>query len=448
MASKEQLPSGRFRGIYYDSAGQKQRVKGTFATEKEALSNAQEAEIKAQRRASIKRGTQSARMKWRDWWDLVVEDRESSLESDTVKNDRKIAEAYLLPRWGDTSVNQMPTDEIQEWIDEVSRGLHPPPTRKKGAPRRKLKPSYVRRILSVLSMSMGLLVPKVLEVNPCLGVKVARPPKRAKPYSTPGRLDTIREHLRGDYQDAAEFQLETGLRPGEVCGLHAERVDEEGGRLVVAEVRVLHRKMIRAHPKDEDVRVVPLTDKAIEIIRRRLAGRDLTKGCGLPHADGHECTSPLVFRTERGLPMSQEAYAAALRRAAEKAKVDVPSLTPYANRRGFATRAAEGGLNAFDLAILLGHADLRQTQEYVQQTSAARGRLKAALGERVDLILVEGAAWDGRGTGPDSQPLPAAPTEQDQSGAEPASEVREHSNPLPPAPIRSQTSRNRKTAGH
>lgn len=446
MASAEALPSGRWRGIYTDpnKNPKKQRLRGTFDTAEDALFHAQEAEIKAKRLGRVKTGTQSPKLKWGDWWDTLVVDRDASLDSDTLRNDLKIVEAYLRPAWGDTDVNQMPTEVLQDWIDEVALGQHPPPRSKRG---RKLAPSYVHRIFSTLSMSMGLLVPKVLEVNPCLGVKLPRKPKRRKPYSTPSRLDLIRPHLRKDYQDAAEFQLETGIRPGELCGLHAKFVELDTGDLVIADAYVAHKKIIRPCPKDEDVRVVGLTDKAIEIARRRLAGRDLTVGCGLLHVDETVCNSPLVFLTDQGQPMTQGAFYAALRRAAKKAKVDHTFVTPYANRRGFATRAADGGANAFDLARWLGHASTDESNEYVQQSAASRRKLQSVLGERVGLVVIEGGRGTERGNTPNSQPLPVAPIEVDHQPVADGSKQAERSNPHLSAPSRSNPTVKRKTAG-
>lgn len=81
-----------------------------------------------------------------------------------------------------------------------------------------------------------------------------------------------------------------------------------------------------------------------------------------------------------------------MRRAARKAKVPVAAL--YAARRGFATRAAEGGLNVFALADVMGHADIKQTKEYVQQTPTARARVIAALGQAPPLAVKPAAGCE------------------------------------------------------
>lgn len=79
----------------------------------------------------------------------------------------------------------------------------------------------------------------------------------------------------------------------------------------------------------------------------------------------------------------------------------------YSGRRGFATRAAAGGIDAFLLAEVMGHADVRVTREYVQQGYDSRARTLAALGEAPELSVVDlvGQRGTERGTDPGDQSL-------------------------------------------
>ncbi|MGI8308135.1 site-specific integrase [Saccharopolyspora hattusasensis] len=235
----------------------------------------------------------------------------------------------------------------------------------------------------------------------CRG-QTAQKSKRAKPYLDAENAEKMGEHLRSDYRDAVDFGGETGLRPGELCGLHANYVDRERGWMWVREVLVARRRVIRSFPKDEDVRAVPLTPKAIEILDRQLKGRNLTHGCGLEHTDGTECASALVFLSKRGRPMRPDGVGACVRLASKKA--EVPAVSLYATRRGFATRAAEGGLDVFALADVMGHGDIRQSREYVQQTPTVRARVIAALGQAPPLTVIHGAAGASLGADRDQQP--------------------------------------------
>lgn len=391
MASTEKLPSGKYRGIYRDAAGRKQRVKGTFGRMSDARAAAQEAEVKARREAARTAGTLSARTTWDQWWDLLSQRR--VLDSETPVTEHYIVERYLRPQWGDAPLNRITRVEVQDWVDGLKVG--------KSA-------AYTQRIYSVFSVSINRAVKAgVLAASPCVEIDLPKRAKRPKPHATTQDVAAVRATLRGDYADAVEFLLETGLRPGELAGLHVNRIDLESGWLEVVEVFVGGRTKatpayVRDYPKDEDSRRVPLTDRAVEIARRQLEGRVVGSSCGLPHSREGACSSDLLFRTKLGRAVSPHNLQRRLKSAFEDAALD--SKSPYASRRGFATRLAEGGANAFEIAAWMGHNDIRMSQEYVQQTAAARGRLRAALGEQTPLTVL-GGRGTGRGTDRDGQPL-------------------------------------------
>jgi integrase len=227
----------------------------------------------------------------------------------------------------------------------------------------------------------------VLTANPCAGIKLPTIRKKRKLHTTTDEAQVIGAKLRADYKDAIDLLLETGLRPSELCGLHRHHVDVENMRIDVELVYVARKKVMRPWPKDKDARRVPLTREGLSIIRRRLDGRDLTEGCGVRHSDDSVCTSPLIFLTELGRPMNVQQLGNRMRYAAAAHKV--PKRTPYSARRGFSTRAARGGMDAFAIAEVMGHADVKQTQEYVQDERIGP-LMRAALGDRDPLMVVEG----------------------------------------------------------
>ncbi|TKG61305.1 tyrosine-type recombinase/integrase [Prauserella endophytica] len=380
MAWAEKLATG-WRGRYRDQHGVKHKVTqpdgSLFERKKDAIEAAEEEAVKARRTAAVKQGALPASIKWGHWWDTIVVDRTFD-ESDTATAEKYIVKNWLRPKWGDTPLNKIPHDDVQEWVDDKQRGLGVRPG---------MSPRYARRIYAVFSVSMSIAVKKkVLDASPCVGIKLPKIPKKPKPYvetSHAAQLD-----LREDYQDAVEFGLETGLRPGELCGLHIHRCDLEKGWMDVVETFVHRRRVIRPIPKDQDARGVPLTSKAIEIVRRRMGDRDRSAGCGLQHTDGEACSSALVFLTARGRVMHPDALGQAMRRAAERAEMPRANANMYALRRGFGTRAARGGMDVFMLAGIMGHADIRETQGYVQMSPQVRAQAMAALGERPPLAAV------------------------------------------------------------
>jgi integrase len=358
---------------------------------RDALDDAADQEARQKRRAQLARGSLSARTTWGDWWNTITDDRER--ESDTDLVDDQLVRAYLMPQWGKVPLNEIiraGSDErgAQEWVDRLAAGRAPVEMRRPGWKQRKLSPSYVQRIWSPFSWSIAVALDKqVLEASPIAGVKLPKRIKRPKKYVSQAEAEklTTDGELRQDYADAVLFTLETGLRPGELIGLHAHRIDLEAGTLTVAETFVHRARMIRGWPKDKEARTIPLSTVALEIARRRLAGRKLNEPCGLAHYRDEKCTHVLVFLTERskgsvgGRPLNRDAVALAMKKAAERVGIDPKSA--YALRRGFATRLADAGLDAFALAELMGHADVKMVQEYVQQSRARRSNVLAALGD-------------------------------------------------------------------
>lgn len=368
MAWAEKLKGG-YRGRYYDQNGDKQTVLqadgSLWERKQDAKDAAEEERAKARRKAAVKKGTQAASITWGDWWDTIVEDRQ--FDSDTPRTEAAIVETHVRPKWGDTPLNEIEQGDIQDWVDDHD-GLKV---------RKGMSPNYARRIFGVFSASVNTAVKKrILGASPCVRIVLPPVPKRRKAYTTPKKIEAL--NLRRDYADMLMFQIETGLRPGELCGLHQSLVDLERGWMTVSEVLVARRKAIRAYPKDHDHREVPLSPLAIEIVKRNIADRPSGGGCGLPHLDDSKCTSALVFLTVRGNVAIPDTVARYIGRAAEKAKVERTSMYPV--RRGFATRAADGGLSPFDVAEVMGHSDLKETFGYWQQTPAARARVIEALG--------------------------------------------------------------------
>ncbi|MEU5848967.1 tyrosine-type recombinase/integrase [Saccharopolyspora shandongensis] len=398
MASAEQLPSGRWRGVYRDAKGNKKHVRGTFPRKSDAREAAQAAEVDARRQAARDDGTLPARTPWGEWWDLISEDRD--FDSATPATERTLVKLHVRPRWGDTPLNEISRKDLQQWVKQLSK---------------KMDPASVRRTYGIMSVSINqALGEDILTASPCAGIRLPKVPKKSKKYMTEDNADRLRVHLSQEAQDAMDLGFETGLRPGELAGLHIHRVDLESGWLEIVEVYVAAKKAIRAYPKDDDSRFVPLTAKAVEIIHRRIEGRDLTRGCGIPHLNGEECESELVLRTPTGRPMTPHNQKCHLQRAARKA--GVPYRGPYTVRRGYATRLARGGIDAFELADLMGHSDLAQTREYVQRSPQARERALAALGEKQGLAAVDehGTRGTARGTKRGHQATPEAPNEDDQ----------------------------------
>ncbi|PWW50240.1 site-specific recombinase XerD [Actinokineospora spheciospongiae] len=397
MASYEKLPSGRYRGVYRDSAGKKRYTPATDRA-KDAKDDAVAAQAKAQRTAQREQGNTRARITWGDWWDLIMDGYVE--ESDYLAVTQDLVRAYLMPRWGEVPLNQIRQGDVKKWIEALSKGRAPVDMRNPRWKPRPLSASYVQRIASPLWISIAQAMEEgVLDASPVAGVQLPRRVRKPRAYMTTEEIPELTGEMGSAYADAVEFLLETGLRPSELTGLHHHRINRRGkvAVLTVAETYVHGLKKIRPWPKDRDAREIPLTDRALSIHDRRTAGRDMTKPCGLEHLRGQSCRSALVFLTSTGKPLTRQMLHRALVAAARAVGADPKS--GYALRHGFATRLAEAGLDPFAIAEVMGHEDINLSRQYVEVTTKHRGRVLAALGQEPrKLTVVEDDERGTRGT--------------------------------------------------
>jgi integrase/recombinase XerD len=144
-------------------------------------------------------------------------------------------------------------------------------------------------------------------------------------------------------RDVATLMLELGLRPGEACSIQREDVH------LFAASPFLH---VPTGKTKNAIRDVPLTERAREVLKRRLAEAKGDYLFPLRVGNGHDETRPM-----REL---EPAHARALR----DSKIG-PAFRIYDLRHTYGTRAVEGGTDPLTLMRLMGHADLKTTARYV-----------------------------------------------------------------------------------
>jgi len=410
MAWAEPMGSGRFRGVYRDPVpgpdGKRHRHTVTdggqgFARKRDAKKAADDDESKARRRAGRRKSRVSASIPWGDFWDQIESDRDYA--SDNLSREQSIVKVHLRPKWGAVPLNEITDYDADTWFHLLATT----PGRK-GQP---LSSSYIHRIYRTFAVSMNAAVKRgILDVSPLADVTLPQIIVQPRPYLTHNDVAERKKHLRKDYSLVEEFMLETGLRPSELCGMHPESLKEPGW-IEVWHVMVEGKKVIRPWPKNKKMRKVPLTSRAVEILGEVMADRDLTGGCGVPHHDGVECKSDLVFRTARGKPFYPNGIRARSHYASTAWGLD--PLSPYSARRGFITWAAPF-MDPFALQKIAGHSSEGMTARYHQLDEAERKRLLAAKGEAPSLTVVEGQRGADRGAEPSKQ----TPNDAEPQGGE------------------------------
>jgi len=155
----------------------------------------------------------------------------------------------------------------------------------------------------------------------------------------------VLQHIPEMHRDPIEFMMETGLRPGEVCALLVEHVDLRNGTARIERTYVSGNK-IRETSKQKRKRIIPLSDRALEI-----AGRHIDSKLPKQFLFINAKTGKGYFPNALWFQWSQHS--------------GLPGVSLYgATRHSFATQLIQHN----DVTVvkeLMGHSDIRTTQKYV-----------------------------------------------------------------------------------
>lgn len=210
-----------------------------------------------------------------------ISSREKTLSPSTIRA-YKINVRNHFDEIGKIRVNNLDSDIIQDWIDDLSDD-HSPKT--------------VRNVYDLLRSA-------VLAVRPLLVMNVKLPVRKRPDLYTPTNDDiaALLAHSEGDLHLAIGLAAFATLRRGEICALH--RSDLVGSDLTVRAAVVADQDghLVRKSPKTySSYRTIPLPDFLVEEIKTKedqlvnltpsqLSDRfaSLVKRCGLPHIRFHD----------------------------------------------------------------------------------------------------------------------------------------------------------------
>jgi len=224
---------------------------------------------------------------------------------------------------------------------------------KKGTQRAR---ATVNREFDVLSKVFSLAVDyKKMDANPCSKVKKLRVSNQRYRYLLPeeeprlmAALDGPRAHLKA----AVIVALGTGMRLGEQLCLRKRQVDFLRNIVTPTETK---------NGKDRDIPMnVEVRGALVELCKNK-------------SGDDYVFTSP---KTDGHLKEVKKGFETALRIAG------IEGLRWHDLRATFGTRLGEAGYDAFTIAQLMGHSDIRMTARYVRGTE--RNKRAAVEAVRLD----------------------------------------------------------------
>lgn len=358
MAWAEKLPSGKYRGLYRDAGGVRRSVGSSFAHKSAALRAASAREVQA--REKLREDPEARKRPWgewcEDWWPT------RNVEPTTLRIDQSRRTKHLEPKWGQTPLISITRHDVKTWAAEMARAG--------------VSPSTVQRAVHLLSASLDAAVDaEILDYNPASRIRLAKGAQAQERFLTREEFGAILEHLpTDDHQLVAGFLVLTGLRWGEMAGLHWNRVDLDRGIIRVVETWDEPSGRIKSYPKGKQVRDVPLREELVATLRQR---EQSAKGCGVPHAAG-KCHSGLVFLTERGSPLRNSNWAGSWRLAVEMSGVGHARIHDL--RHTYASWLLQAGIPLAEVGRLMGHISTQTTDKYAHLAAPPNEAVLAALG--------------------------------------------------------------------
>lgn len=398
MAWAERLPSGYYRGVYRDRSGARHTLADTYSQPAEAKRDAGIAEDKARRRPRWKKN--AGQTTWGEWCDEWWSRR--GVEPATARNDASVVRKHLYPRWGGEQLADISRDLVQDWVDGLSEtpATRSAPAGKQGgqhfaetgAP---LKPGTVIKAYRVFSASMkAALVDGRIDATPCVGIVLPTPDPPEEHFLTRDEYDRLLSAAGEDALLRMVLQLGvgTGLRWGELVGLHRSRVDLNQRRVIVQEVYDQTHGEVKPYPKGHRRRGVPLTAELTEALRMWMEQHPATP-CRARHRGDKTCRGSLLIPNPDGGPLNYSNFRRdTWNTAVTSAGVD---CTPHDLRHTYASWLLQDGVSIEALSALLGHKDIATTQRYAHLADTQWEQVREVLG-------------DGRQDEPDEDSLRAA----------------------------------------
>lgn len=349
MAWAERLPSGKYRGKYRDHASTKRTVKGPdgrtrlFTHKAEAVRVAASKEGDA--RKSIFADPDAAKRTWGEWCTEWWPTRE--VEPGTAQRDASRRDKHLTPKWETTPLGAIRRHDVKAWARSLlASGL---------------SPSTVQRILHLFSASLSAAIDaEILEANPASRIKLPAGAQAVERYLTTDEFEAIAAELPTLHDWLiAQFLVNTGLRWGEMAGMHMHRAVLDRGIVSVQETYDEKTHRIKAYPKGRRARIVPVPSWLADALG------DVTRSgnrCGVPHTVGR-CRSGLLFTTARGKPMRDSNWSTRVWGPAV-VRAGLSGVRVHDLRHTYASWLLQAGRPLSEVGKLMGHVSSATTDKY------------------------------------------------------------------------------------
>lgn len=294
---------------------------------------------------------------WMDHW--LESYAKPTVKLSTYSSYELYIRGHIKPLLGKLYMNTLRTDDLQLFFNERSKNGN---LNGKGG----LSPKTLTNLRNMMHLAFEQAIKnRMLQDNPVDGVCLPKAPKQEMRVLTRQEQERLIMAARQAPEPAAFgiiFDLFTGLRIGELCGLRWENVDMESRICKIRETRnrlpnfddsietTTSVKTTQTTKTDNSRRTVYLMSGLFQDFERyRAMQMSLIAQYPGYNAEGY------VFCQENGEPYEPRTYQDLFKRCVRRAGIADANF--HSLRHTFATRSLEQGMDVVTLSRLLGHAN-------------------------------------------------------------------------------------------
>jgi len=345
--SIRRLPSGLYQATVYGPDGKRH----TKTDRLKAPVNAWANEMNAKKARGEWLDPRSGKVRIGSWRERVA-----AATGPSAKNDG-LWRTHCAPKWATWEMAAVTRMEAQAWVRQLEST---PLSRYRGRPAAGqadvpvLSAETVHAIVNVMGQLYRLAMeetPPLVSVNPFARLRLPRIPPRPADFLERDEAEALYKaagEIDPRWRALIELGSKTGLRPGELYGLHGHRVDWLRGTVEVIDV-LTEKGELRQWPKSKKShRVVPVPAGVLEQMSVLMRGRP---------------RDSLVFTGRRGGPVNRSNFATHVWYPAVEA-AGTRRFPPRIMRHTAASWMVLDGVDLYRVQELLGHESFATTQRY------------------------------------------------------------------------------------
>jgi integrase len=349
MAAFRRLPSGKWQATVRHPSGR--RHTATDSLKRVVADWAREME--AQFARGDVRDPRAGRITVEDWHVRVTAAR--GVEAVTSDKTDSLWRTHCEDQWGRWPLDAVTRLEAQAWADELKakrRARHRGKAAGGDAPT--IAAATVHAAVHVMSSLFESAVrerPPLVVSNPFADLKLPTIPPSPIDFYTHEEAEQLLAALERDFAPQwsalVGVGMWVGLRPGEIYGLHGDRVNWMRGQIEVTRVQTRHG--LREYPKSRrSHRIVPVPPWQMPNLSALMVGRPIEAA---------------VFTAPKGGLVDDSDFRLRVWYPA-LARAGVRRLAPRAMRHTAASWLVQDGVDLYRVQSLLGHESYATTQRY------------------------------------------------------------------------------------